>query len=76
MVFCKRLTSEADRQIQLSSMRSDIQESCQERKQHRGAWLAQSAEPVTLDLGVVSSSPTSGVEMTLKINFFFKILSL
>ena len=32
----------------------------------RGTWLAQSVEFVTLDLGVVSSSPTLGVEFTLK----------
>lgn len=30
----------------------------------RGAWLAQSMQRVTLDLGVVSSSPTLGIEMT------------
>lgn len=30
----------------------------------RGTWLAQSVEHVTLDLGVVSLSPTLGVEMT------------
>ena len=30
----------------------------------RGAWLAQSEEHVTLDLRVVSSSPTLGVEIT------------
>ena len=29
---------------------------------HRGAWLAPSVERVTLELGVVSSSPTLGVE--------------
>lgn len=29
----------------------------------RGAWLAQSVEHATLDLGVVSLSPTSGVEI-------------
>ena len=29
----------------------------------RGACLAQLVEPVTLDLGVVSLSPTVGVEM-------------
>ena len=27
----------------------------------RGAWLAQSVEHVTLDLGVMSSSPTLGI---------------
>lgn len=32
--------------------------------QARGAWLAQSVEHETLDLGVVSSSPTLGAEMT------------
>ena len=30
----------------------------------RGAWVAQSVECATLDLGVVSSSPTLGVEIT------------
>ena len=29
-----------------------------------GAWLAQSVEYATLDLGVLSSSPTLGVEST------------
>lgn len=29
-----------------------------------GAWLALSVEPVTLDFGVVSSSPMLGVEIT------------
>ena len=29
-----------------------------------GAWLAQSVERVTLDLGVASSSPNSEVEIT------------
>ena len=31
-----------------------------------GAWLVHSGEHVTLDLRVVSSSPTSGVEITFK----------
>ena len=30
----------------------------------RGAWLALSVEPVTLDLGVMSWSPTMGMEIT------------
>ena len=30
----------------------------------RGAWLAQSVEHVTLDLRVVSASPTLGIEIT------------
>ena len=30
----------------------------------RGTWLAQSVEHVTLDLGVMSSSPTLGIEIT------------
>ena len=34
-----------------------------------GAWVTQLVERVTLDLGVVSSSPTLGVEITLKILF-------
>jgi len=33
-------------------------------KEYWGAWLAQSVEHTTLDLGVVSSSPTLGVEVT------------
>lgn len=42
-----------------------------------GAWLAQSEERATLDLGIVSSSPLLGVELTKKIffnkiNIFFK----
>lgn len=32
----------------------------------RSAWLAQSVEDTTLDLGVVSSSPTLGVEIYFK----------
>ena len=32
--------------------------------QSGGTWLAQLEECVTLDLGVVSSSPTLGVEIT------------
>ena len=32
----------------------------------RGTWLVQSVERATLDLGVVGSSPTWGVEITLK----------
>ena len=32
-----------------------------------GTWLAQSEEQVTLGLGVMSSSPTLGVEMTKNI---------
>ena len=35
---------------------------------NRGAWLAQSEERVTLNLGVVSLSPTLGVEITKKNN--------
>ena len=30
------------------------------------AWLAQSEEHVTLDLGVMSLSPTLGIELTFK----------
>ena len=37
-------------------------------KAGRGAWLAQLVERLTLDLRVASSSPTSGVEITLKSN--------
>ena len=32
-----------------------------------GAWLAQSEECVTLDLGVMSLSPTLGAEITFKL---------
>lgn len=32
-----------------------------------GAWLAQSDQHATLDLGVLSLSPTSGAEVTEKI---------
>ena len=32
---------------------------------HRGIWLAQSVEHVTLDLGIMSSNPILGVELTL-----------
>ena len=31
---------------------------------HRGIWLAQSEERAALDLGVMSSSPTLGIEIT------------
>ena len=33
------------------------------KKREGGTWLAQSIEHVTLDLGVMSSSPTLGVEI-------------
>ena len=44
----------------------------------RGSWLAQQVEHETLDLMVVSSSPTQGVELTKKnkkcmILFFFSV---
>lgn len=35
-------------------------------KRHRGAWLARSVEHVTLAVGLVSSSPVLGVEVTSK----------
>ena len=40
--------------------------SCLEIRTHvnRGTWLAQSVEHATLDLGVVTLSPTFGVEIT------------
>ena len=47
--------------------------SCVDRENHQGsfknlmaggAWQAQSVERVTVDLGVVSSSPTLGIEVT------------
>ena len=34
----------------------------------RGAWLDQLEECATLDLGVVASSPTLGIEITKNIN--------
>ena len=34
------------------------------REENRGAWLTQSVEHVTLDLGAVNSSPTLGMEPT------------
>ena len=37
-------------------------------KSLRGSWLAQSEEHATLDLGVVSSSPTLGIDVTKKMN--------
>jgi len=36
------------------------------KSEDRDAWLAQSVEHATLDLGVMSSSPTLGTELTLK----------
>ena len=33
-----------------------------EKRKKWGAWLAQSVKHMTLDLGVVSSSPTLGVD--------------
>lgn len=41
------------------------------RKWNRGTWQAQLVELVTLDLGVMGSSPTLGIEFTYK-NFFFE----
>ena len=35
-------------------------------KIYQGAWLAQSVEHVTLDLRVMCSSPTLGLELALK----------
>ena len=40
--------------------------STSENQKSWGVWLAQSVEHVTLDLGVVSSSPTLDVEITYK----------
>lgn len=37
----------------------------------RGAWLAHSVEPVTLDLEAVSSSPTLGIKIILYIYIFY-----
>ena len=34
------------------------------KKRYRGAWLAQSGKHATLDLGVLGSSPTLGIEIT------------
>ena len=36
------------------------------QRYNSGTWLAQSGEITTLDLGVTSSSPSLGVEITLK----------
>ena len=36
--------------------------------QNLGAWLAWSVEHAALDLGVASSSPVLGIELTLKTN--------
>ena len=36
------------------------------KQMNRDTWLAQSEEQVSLDLRVVSSSPTWGMEITLK----------
>ena len=36
----------------------------QEKNKNKGTWLAQSVKHATLDLGVVSSSPTLGVQIT------------
>ena len=36
------------------------------KKLDKGTWLAQSVQHVTLDPGVVSSSPTLGIEFTEK----------
>ena len=35
-----------------------------QKVENRGTWLAQSVEHETLDLGIVSLSPTLGVEIT------------
>ena len=40
------------------------QEASLEDKKFGGTWLAQSVEHMTLDFGVVSSSPTLGAEIT------------
>ena len=34
------------------------------KRQRQDTWLAQPVEPVTLDLGIVNSSPMLGVEIT------------
>ena len=44
------------------------QSKCLSTVQWRSAWLDQSVEHETLDLKVVSSSPTLGIERTLKNN--------
>ena len=40
-----------------------------------GSWLARSVEHVTLDLRVVSSNPTLGVEITIKRQWVHGTLS-
>ena len=41
-------------------------EICLKTLEQRDAWLVQSEEQATLDLGIVSSSPTLGIENTEK----------
>ena len=59
------LLNEAESVIVNSACGTSIN-SCLEIRTHinRGTWLAQSVEHATLDLGVVTSSPTLGVEIT------------
>lgn len=40
----------------------------------RGAWLGQSVECGTLDLGVIVSDSVFGVEITLKKSYYFLLL--
>ena len=49
--------------IILPFFKKAIVEMQKKRKRKEGSWLAQSAEQVTLDLGVVSLSPTLGAEI-------------
>lgn len=39
-------------------------------------WLAQSGEPVTLDLQVMNSSPTFGTELTKKSLFWISSIKI
>ena len=41
-----------------------------ESLEDRGTWLSQSVEHATPDLGVMSSSPMLGIEITLKNKIF------
>ena len=49
----------------LAHLRS-LSQKTKNQKTTRGAWLAQSEEHATLDLEVLGSSPTLGVEITKK----------
>ena len=58
------LPSPYERQLSVTINFIDMFVNCLKYFNHRGAWLAQLVECVTLDLRVVSSSPMLGVEIT------------